>query len=43
MAKEIENTMVDNNVYLFTDINQQTTNDLIAKLSQWVDKLSFAV
>ncbi len=42
MAKEIENTMVDNNVYIFTDINQQTTNELIAKLSQWVDKLPFS-
>ena len=41
MAKEIENTMTDNNVYILTDINQQTTNELIAKLSQWVDKLPF--
>jgi len=41
MAKEIENTMVDNNVYISTEINQQTTNGLIAQLSQWVDKLPF--
>ncbi|MBO7644727.1 MAG: ATP-dependent Clp protease proteolytic subunit [Alphaproteobacteria bacterium] len=41
MAEEIKNTMVNNNVYILTDINIQTTNELISQLSQWVDRLPF--
>jgi len=43
MAKEIENTMIDNNVYIFTDINATTTNETIAKLTQWVYALPLPV
>lgn len=39
MAKDLENTMVDNNVYLLTQINAETTNGLIIKLTQWVNTL----
>jgi len=39
MAKDLENTMVDNNVYILTEINNETTNGLLIKLTQWVDKL----
>ena len=41
MAKELENTMVDNNVYLLTEITQETTNGLIMQLTQWVNALPF--
>lgn len=39
MAKDLENTMVDNNVYLLTEITQETTNGLIIQLTQWVNAL----
>ena len=41
MAKEneLKNTMVNNNVYVLTTINPETTNELIAQLSCWVDKI----
>ena len=39
MAKDLENTMVGNNVYLLTEINQETTNGLIIQLTQWVNSL----
>ena len=41
MAQILENTMSNNNVYILTNINPETTNDLIAQLSLWVDKLQF--
>lgn len=41
MAKEneLKNSMVDNNVYVLTTISPETTNELIAQLSCWVDKI----
>ena len=39
MAKDLENTMVDNNVYLLTGINPETTNGLIMQLTRWVNAL----
>ena len=39
MAKDLENTMVDNNVYLLTTINAETTNGLIMQLTRWVNAL----
>ena len=39
MAKDLENTMVGNNIYLLTAINAETTNGLIIQLTQWVNKL----
>lgn len=39
MAKDLENTMNGNNVYILTDINPETTNGLIMQLAQWVDRL----
>ena len=39
MAKDLENTMIGNNVYLLVDINPETTNGLIAQLTQWVSAL----
>ena len=43
MAKETElkNAMVDNNIYILTTISPETTNELIAQLSHWVDVLPF--
>ncbi len=43
MAKETEliNAMVDNNIYILTTISPETTNELIARLSHWVDVLPF--
>ena len=42
MAKDLENTMVGNNVYILTDINAETTNGLIVQLTQWVNNMPFA-
>lgn len=42
MAKDTENIMEDNNLYIMTSISQDTTNNLIIKLSKWVDTLPFA-
>lgn len=39
MAKDLENTMVGNNVYILTVITNETTNGLLMQLTQWVDKL----
>ena len=39
MAKDLENTMLDNNIFILTDINQETTNDLIMRLTKWMNKL----
>lgn len=39
MAKDLENTMVGNNVYILTVITNETTNGLLIQLTQWVDKL----
>ena len=39
MAKDLENSMNGNNVYILTDINPETTNELIMQLAQWVDRL----
>ena len=39
MAKDLENTMVGNNVYFLVDINPETTNGLIVQLTQWVSAL----
>lgn len=39
MAKDLENTMVGNNVYILTEITNETTNGLLIQLTQWVDKL----
>ena len=39
MAKDLENTMVDNNIYLLTQINPETTNGLIIQLTRWVNEL----
>ena len=39
MAKDLENTMVGNNVYLLTEITPESTNGLIIQLTQWVDNL----
>lgn len=41
MAKEneLKNTMVNNNVYVLTTINPETTNELITQLSCWVDEI----
>lgn len=39
MAKDLENTMVDNNVYLLTQITGETTNGLIMQLTRWVNAL----
>ena len=41
MAKDLENTMVGNNVYILTELSKETTNGLITQLSQWVDRLPF--
>ena len=41
MAKDLENTMVDNNVYILTGIDAETTNGLIIQLTQWVNKIPF--
>ena len=35
----IKNTMVENNLYITSDINTETTNEVIIKLTQWVDTL----
>ena len=42
MANSLENTMVDNNVYLLTQINGETTNGLIMQLTRWVNALPVA-
>lgn len=39
MAKDLENTMVGDNVYILTVITNETTNGLLMQLTQWVDKL----
>lgn len=39
MAKDLENTMVDNNVHILTSINPETTNGLIMQLTRWVNAL----
>ena len=39
MAKDLENTMNGNNVYILTDITAETTNGLIMQLAQWVNGL----
>ena len=40
MANEIiKNIMVENNLYITSDITPETTNDAIIKLSQWVNAL----
>jgi len=39
MAKDLENTMNGNNVYILTEINPETTNGLIMQLAQWVNSL----
>ena len=39
MAKDLENYMTGNNVYILTDLVSEATNGLIAQLAQWVDKL----
>ena len=41
MAKDLENTMVGNDVYILTNINAETTNGLIIQLTQWVNNISF--
>lgn len=41
MAKDLENTMVGNNVYILTELSKETTNGLITQLSQWVDRIPF--
>jgi len=38
---DLTNTMTNNNIYILTTINAETTNQLIGQLSAWVDKLSF--
>lgn len=42
MAKDLENNMVDNNIYLLTQINPETTNSLIMQLTRWVNALPVA-
>jgi len=39
MAKDLENTMIDNNIYLLNQISAETTNGLIMQLTQWVNAL----
>ena len=39
MAKDLENTMINNNVHILTEINAETTHGLIAQLTQWMDDL----
>lgn len=39
MAKDLENTMINNNLYIMTTINSETTMDALIKLTQWVDAL----
>lgn len=39
MAKDLENTMVDNNIYLLTQITPESTNGLIMQLTRWVNAL----
>ena len=39
MAKDLENTMSDNNVFILTDINAETTNGLIMQLTKWIHNL----
>ena len=41
MAKDLENIMISNNIYILTDITNETTNGLLINLTQWVDKLPF--
>ena len=41
MAEILENSMINNNVYILTNINPETTNGLVAQLSLWIDKLQF--
>ena len=41
MAKDLENIMINNNIYILTDITNETTNGLLINLTQWVDKLPF--
>ena len=41
MAKDLENTMVGNNIHLFTKIDPDTTNGLIVQLIQWVNALPY--
>ena len=42
MAKDTENIMEDNNLYIITSISPDTTNNMIIKLSQWVNALPLA-
>ena len=42
MAKDLENTMVDNNIYLLTQISPETTNGLIMQLTRWANALPVA-
>ena len=39
MAKDLENVMTENNIYLLTQITSETTNGLIMQLSHWVNAL----
>jgi len=41
MAKDLENIMEDNNVFILTNINAETTNGLIIQLTQWLNNLPF--
>ena len=41
MPKDLENTMVDNNLYILTEINPETTTNAVIQLTQWVEKMPF--
>ena len=41
MANEIKNIAIKNNVYITTTINNETCNDVIINLSQWLQGLPF--
>ncbi len=41
MAKDVENIMVDNSLYILTALNPETTNGAIVQLTQWIEKMPF--
>ncbi len=41
MANDIKNTVIQNNIYITTAINNETCNSVIINLSQWIQDLPF--
>lgn len=41
MDNRLANTMKNNNVFITTNINEETTNELIMQLTQWINGLQF--